>query len=92
MEIDRRFKILLKEKIISKDIPKLSKSDKQRISEALTEKLETSPELFSKPLRYSLKGHRCMRVGDYRIVLKIVGNKCHILKIGHRRDVYKNII
>ncbi len=91
MEIKKNFEILLKEKVVLKDIPKLSKSDKQKISKAITEKLETNPELFSKPLRYSLKGHRSMRVGDYSVVLKIVDNKCHILKIGHRRDFYKNL-
>ncbi len=91
MEIEKNFKILLKEKVITKDIPRLSKSNKEKISKIINEKLAVSPELFSKPLRYSFKGHRSIRIGDYRIVFKIKDNECHILKIGHRRDIYKNL-
>lgn len=45
---------------------------------------------FGKPLRYSLKGHRRLRVSDYRVVYRIEEktNTVLIIAIKHRRDVY----
>lgn len=45
---------------------------------------------FGKPLRYSLKGHRRLRVSDYRIVYRIDpdANTVVIVSIKHRKDVY----
>ena len=45
---------------------------------------------FGKPLRYSLKGARSLRAGDYRVVFAIERDDVVlIVKIGHRRDVYE---
>ena len=48
------------------------------------------PIAFGKPLRYSLKGHRRLRVSDYRIVYRIESqtNTVIIIAIKHRKDVY----
>jgi mRNA interferase RelE/StbE len=46
------------------------------------------PVGFGKPLRYSLKGHRRLRVGDYRIVYRIENNNVLIVAIKHRKDIY----
>jgi len=50
---------------------------------------------FSKPLRYSLKGHRRLRVSDYRIIYRIEINekqqshhKVVIIAIKHRKNMY----
>lgn len=45
---------------------------------------------FGKPLRYSLKGHRRLRVSDYRIVYRIEAetNTVVIIAIKHRKEVY----
>ena len=56
------------ESVITDDIPKLSKLDKKRIKQAIEERLAQEPMRFGKPLRYSLKGCRRMRVGHYRII------------------------
>lgn len=46
---------------------------------------------FGKPLRYSLKGARRLRVGDYRVIYTIEpSDVILIVKIGHRREVYEN--
>ena len=42
------------------------------------------PELYSEPLRRTLKTYRKLRVGDYRIVLKIEDRVVTILAICHR--------
>jgi mRNA interferase RelE/StbE len=73
------------------DLASISKSDKQRIKSAIEKKLSTNPIEFGKPLQYSLKGLRRLRVGDYRIIFRIdeSGQAVLIVKIGHRREVYE---
>ena len=60
-----------------------------QIRKAIESKLQTNPIEFGKPLRYSLKGCRRLRVGDYRVIYKIDENIVLIIKIGHRREVYE---
>jgi len=63
----------------------------QRIlGKAIKERLEIDPVSFGKPLRYSLKGHRRLRVGSYRIVYRINDEKkiVTIVAVDHRKDVY----
>ncbi len=77
------------ESVVEKDIPKLSKTAKQQIRRAIEQKLTVHPVEFGKPLRYSLKGARRLRVGDYRVIYRIEPPAAvRILKIGHRREVY----
>ena len=45
---------------------------------------------FGKPLRYSLKGLRRLRVGDWRVIYGIEGTVVQVVKIGNRRDVYED--
>ena len=49
--------------VIKKDIPALPKTMRQRIKKAIEERLTIDPVGFGKPLQYSLKGHRRLRVG-----------------------------
>ncbi len=75
---------------IRKDLSSVSKANKEKIKKSIEQKLMTNPIEFGKPLQYSLKGLRRLRVGDYRIVFKIEEHKkvVLILKIGHRKEVY----
>ena len=75
---------------VKNDIARLSSASQKRIKKVIEEKLTTKPELFGKPLRYSLLGFRSLRVGDYRIVYIIEKNReVFIVLIAHRKDVYK---
>jgi mRNA interferase RelE/StbE len=69
----------------------LPKSIQRRIKDAITKKLQVDPISFGKPLRYSWKGHRSLRVGDYRIIYKVEEEAIlvEIIKIDIRRDVYE---
>lgn len=78
------------EEVVKEDIPNLPKKIKLRIKQAIENKLTTSPEVFGKPLRRSLKGYRKLRVGDYRIIFKIKKNTIQIFIIQHRSVVYTN--
>lgn len=75
-----------------KHIPALASSAKALIKRAIEERLMTDPIGFGKPLRYSLKGHRRLRVTDYRIVYRIepIIKTVVIVAIQHRKDVYED--
>lgn len=83
------YKIEYLESVIEKDIPKISKTDQLSIRMAIEKKLQLDPVSFGKPLRYSLKGCRRLRVGKYRIIYKLEGKVVLIIKIGHRSEVYE---
>lgn len=44
---------------------------------------------FAEPLTGSESGRWRFRIGDYRVIFKIIKDKIVILKIGHRKDVYR---
>ena len=76
--------------VIADDIPALPKSAKRQIRRAIEQKLTTHPFELGKPLRYSLRGARRLRVGDYRVVYRIEPpDVVLVIKIGHRREVYE---
>ena len=80
------------EAVVKQHIPSLPKTVKVLIKKAIEERLATDPVAFGKPLRYSFKGPRRLRVGDYRIVYRIDPhcNNVTIVAILHRKDVYES--
>lgn len=78
--------------VVDEDIKSLPKSAKDMIEKASEERLRIDPIGFGKPLRYSLKGHRRLRVADYRIVYRIDINPHKVIIIGikHRKDIYED--
>lgn len=85
------FKVFYLPEVVKKQIPKLSLPARNRIKKAIEKKLAIDPVAFGKPLQYSLKGLRRLRVDDYRIIYKIDENelKITIVKIAHRKEVYE---
>lgn len=79
-------------RVVNEDIPSLPKKIKERIKKAVEAKLTTAPEHYGKPLRRSLRGYRGLRVGDYRVVFRIEGNKVKVLLISHRSVVYETAL
>lgn len=79
--------------VLKEDIPVLSKSAKIMIKKAIEERLMVDPIAFGKPLRYSLKGHRRLRVSDYRVLYRIdsVHRKVIVIAIKHRKEVYEEM-
>ncbi len=90
MEI--RYQIQYLEIVVRKHIPTLSSSVKALIKRAIEERLVSNPIGFGKPLRYSLKGYRRLRVADYRVVYRIENDlkMVTIVAIQHRKDVYED--
>lgn len=67
------------------DIPLLDGRLKIRIKTAIETRSATAPHQYGEPLRKTLSGHWKLRVGDYRVVFKIVGNTVLVLCITHRK-------
>jgi len=85
------FEIFYHSKVVKEDIVNLPQVWRNKIRSAVEEKLTIAPDFYGKPLRRSLKGYRKLRVGDYRIVFRIEGNRVYVLAIMHRSVVYKKI-
>jgi len=73
------------------DIPELDAKLKTRIKHAIETRLTTEPQQYGAPLRKTLHGYGKLRVGDYRVVFKIVEAEVWILGIIHRKKMYEAI-
>ena len=73
------------------DLPLIDRRTKDRIRKAIEERLKTVPHDYGEPLRKSLKGYWKLRVGDYRVVFKVIETEVWILGIRHRKSVYMDI-
>ena len=82
------YKVVYHEQVVKQDIPALSKEWRNKIKNAIEDKLATRPEVFGKPLRNSLKDYRKLRVGDYRVIFRIESKMIKIFLIGNRTKVY----
>ena len=84
------FIIKYSDKVIKEDIPALPKSARAIIQKAINLRLKTNPIQYGKPLQYSFRGHRRLRVSDYRIIYRVDPPlmTVFIVAIGHRRDIY----
>jgi len=81
------YKISFK-KSVARDLKKIDKDQAMKISnkieQELPEKAETFPALSGK-----FSGLRKFRVGDYRVIFSIIGDTVLVLRISHRREVYR---
>jgi len=71
-----------------KDLSKLDPEARLRIRETLKRYAEA-------PLRHARKmadpalGTYRFRIGDYRVIFDIDGEEVVVLRVGHRRDIYR---
>jgi mRNA interferase RelE/StbE len=77
--------------VVENDVPSLPKTMRDRIKKAIDSRLTVDPVGYGKPLQYTLKGHRRLRVGDYRVVYRIMPERQRVLivAIDHRKDIYE---
>jgi mRNA interferase RelE/StbE len=75
-------------KSVESDLKRLSPNIAKRILDRIDEKLSSNPKSFP-PLTGELKGLRKLSVGDYRVIFAVIGNEVQIIRIGHRKDVYR---
>ena len=85
------YKVIYHPDIPKCDLFRIPQNIKETIRRAIEERLTPDPFMAGEPLRHSLKGHRKLRVGDYRVIYRVQGSTIIILKIGHRKDVYAQV-
>lgn len=71
-----------------KDIKKLDIIARRRLEKALR-KLSISPLKYSTKLINSKIGEYRFRIGDYRVIFDLVDREIVILRVGHRREIYR---
>lgn len=84
------YRIIYDDKVVRDDIPALAKSARELIRKSIEHRLTVDPVSYGKPLRYSLSGHRRIRVSNYRIIYRIAEEEktVYIMTIVHRKDAY----
>jgi mRNA interferase RelE/StbE len=71
-----------------KDIMELDLVARKRLAKKMQVLLK-DPIKQSKRLVGSDIGSYRYRVGDYRVVFDIAGHTIHVLRVGHRREIYR---
>lgn len=90
MSSNRIYTIELLDTGVKKEVDALPKSARELIKKAIIERLASNPIAYGKPLRFSLKGHRSLRVSKYRVIYRIdePNKTVLILSINSRKVVY----
>jgi mRNA interferase RelE/StbE len=73
---------------VSRDLKKLNKKEAQRILDQIELSLSRHPETIPE-LKGKFAGLRKMRLGDYRVIFAILEDEVLVLRIGHRKEVYR---
>ena len=71
-----------------RDIERLDPKTKDRIGKTLL-RYEKDPVRHAEKLTQSALGSYRFRIGDYRVVFDLEGEKIVVLRVGHRREIYK---
>jgi len=75
-------------KSVHRDLKKLDKHEASNLLDQIENDLSDHPASFP-VLKGKFSGLRKYRVGDYRVIYVILEADVVILRIGHRREVYK---
>ena len=82
---------IIYKKSVHRDLKKFSKAEARRVLDQIEEELSKKADSYP-VLKGQFAGLRKYRVGDYRVIYAILGDDVLILRIGHRRDIYKKKI
>jgi mRNA interferase RelE/StbE len=73
-----------------RDIEQLSDAVKKRIGEAMLKIVDAPYAYLRKMVDCNLGTYR-YRIGEYRVIVDIVGLDIVVLRVGHRRNIYRNL-
>jgi mRNA interferase RelE/StbE len=73
-----------------KDIQRLEEKTKKRIGKSLL-KYSEDPFNYSEKLTDSKLGNYRFRIGDYRVIFDLEGTDIAVLRVGHRKEIYRKI-
>lgn len=75
-------------KSVHRDLKKIKKTEAIKIIDQLEKDLSNKPESYP-VLKGQFTGLRKYRVGDYRVIYAIIEKNVLVLRIGHRRNIYR---
>jgi mRNA interferase RelE/StbE len=75
-------------KIVERDLSRLDKPAARRILNKIEEELPAKADTFP-ALKGEFAGLRKFRVGEYRVIFVILGKEVQVLRIGDRKEVYR---
>lgn len=81
------FKINYK-KSVERDLSRIDKTEARRILNKIEEELSGRAQSFP-VLKGEFAGLRKLRIGDYRVIFTIMDDNVLVLRIGHRREIYR---
>lgn len=81
------FKIVYKSSV-ARDLEKIDQSEARRILDEIEKELSQSPDSLP-VLKGAFVGLRRFRIGDYRVVYAIMDEEVVVLRVGHRKDIYR---
>lgn len=73
-----------------KDIRALDPAIKKQIGKAIL-KLKANPSEHAEKLTDPRIGTYRFRSGDYRVIFDLIGDDVVILRVGHRREIYRRV-
>ena len=80
--------ILYHPQVVTEDLPALNRDLFARIQRAIEHRLATEPTRYGEPLRHQFKGSWKLRVGDYRVIYRVIDQRVLVVAIGHRKEIY----
>jgi len=86
------YTLIYHELVTKEDLPPIPLNVQRRIARALETRLASAPEQHGQPLSGTLKGYWKLRIGDYRVVFKILGTEVRIFGILHRKRIYEDVL
>ena len=78
-------------KSVARDLARLSKAEARRILNRLEKDLAGKADSYP-ALKGKFAGLRKYRIGEYRVIYAIIASDVQVLRLGHRRDVYRREI
>jgi len=75
-------------KSVHRDLKKIKKTEAIKIIDQLEKDLSNKPDSYP-VLKGKFTGLREYRVGDYRVIYAIIEKNVLVLRIGHRRNIYR---
>jgi mRNA interferase RelE/StbE len=73
-----------------RDIEKLDPRIKKRLGKALL-RYKEEPLRYAERLTEPKLGTYRLRIGDYRIIFDIEENEIVVLRVGHRKEIYRRV-
>ena len=75
-------------KSVERDLKRLDKTEAGKILDKIEEELSQRADAYP-VLKGEFAGLRKLRVGDYRVIYALMESDCLVLRIGHRREIYR---